>query len=275
MRTLLSALFLCVLSQVVGAHNILAFRGESDLSFMPSTERRETFHKQQDPLYRKKLSPEISSPRRLRVKGADTDSLKGCRFESGETGILVADGLLEDGSSAHAARPGGTYTTAVLPGQNLPFISRHVQLPSIDPLPCQSKAVGLGIGFRPCAEHARRVEKFNHCRMVGGSSNDPHLFDTSEIYQCDEGQIEIAGQWNETIENGYVFTTELGRPGRMEPRKVTASDFSNNKWCATPKPWDANQRERCGDKPGKCWDGKMETWDRKWQGYSCVTPDHK
>jgi hypothetical protein len=70
-----------------------------------STERRETFHLKQDPLYRRKLSPEISSPRRLRVKGADTDSIRGRSLESGETGILVADGFLEDGSSANEASP--------------------------------------------------------------------------------------------------------------------------------------------------------------------------
>ena len=35
---------------------------------------------------------EISHPRRLRVKGADTESLRGCGLGSGETGILASDG---------------------------------------------------------------------------------------------------------------------------------------------------------------------------------------
>ena len=35
---------------------------------------------------------EISSPRRLRVKGTDTDSSMGCRIESGETGVQVSEG---------------------------------------------------------------------------------------------------------------------------------------------------------------------------------------
>lgn len=54
---------------------------------------------------------EISSPRRLRVKGTDTDSLRGCRLESGETGIPVSDGSAEDGLSADE-RPAGVHTTA-------------------------------------------------------------------------------------------------------------------------------------------------------------------
>jgi hypothetical protein len=115
---------------------------------------------------------------------------------------------------------------------------------------------------------------FHHCSYIGSSSNSPHLFDTSEIYQCDEGAIEIAGTWNETIEYGYVYYSELGRPGREQPQKATKADYDSAKWCSTPQPWDANQKERCGDKPVICFDHKAATWDPAWQGYSCATPDH-
>lgn len=117
------------------------------------------------------------------------------------------------------------------------------------------------------------AQTFHHCTFVGGSGNSPHLFDVSEIYQCDEGKIEIAGQWTQAIEYGYVFTEQLGRSAG-DPHKVTASDYKDSKWCSTPTPWDANYKKRCGDKPTKCWDGKMGTWDPNWQGYSCVTSDH-
>lgn len=45
---------------------------------------------------------------------------------------------------------GGEVWCLIPPKSDEPLLFRHVQLPSIDPLPCQSKAVGLGIGFRPC-----------------------------------------------------------------------------------------------------------------------------
>lgn len=115
---------------------------------------------------------------------------------------------------------------------------------------------------------------FHNCTASGGSGNSPHLFDVSEIYSCDEGEVEIAGRTTATIEYGYVYETELGRPFG-EPHIATSDDYQNSKWCATPTPWDPKQKERCGDRPGKCWDGKMATWDPAWQGYSCVTPDHK
>jgi hypothetical protein len=115
---------------------------------------------------------------------------------------------------------------------------------------------------------------FHHCTLIGGSANSPHLFDRSEIYKCDEGNIELSGQENETIEYGYVFSTELGRPSCEPPHKPLTSDLKWNKWCSTPKPWDANQKERCGDTRGMCFDGKPATWDPKWQGFSCATPNH-
>jgi hypothetical protein len=115
---------------------------------------------------------------------------------------------------------------------------------------------------------------FHHCTLVGSSGNSPHLFDVSEIYRCDEGAVEITGQWKETIEYGYVFTTELGRPSRIGPHRASAFDYESNKWCPTPKPWDSGQKERCGDKPITCWDKKPATWDPNWQGFSCATPDH-
>jgi len=83
-----------------------------------------TFHKQQGPLYRSKPSPDISSPRRLGVKGTDTEPLSGCRLGSGETGIQVPDGFAEDGPSANEARPANSYTTAGLAVQKLPDLQR-------------------------------------------------------------------------------------------------------------------------------------------------------
>lgn len=59
----------------------------------------------------KKLT-EISSPRRLQVKGADTESLIGGWIDSGETGVLVADGPFQIGDSPLTARPRRRYTTA-------------------------------------------------------------------------------------------------------------------------------------------------------------------
>lgn len=115
---------------------------------------------------------------------------------------------------------------------------------------------------------------FHHCAFVSGSGNIPHLFDMSETYLCDEGTVEIAGQTRQTIEYGYVYSTEMGRPGRQEPHVATDYDYKSNKWCPAPTPHDSNQKERCGDIPTTCWDGKPGTWDSNWQGYSCVTPDH-
>jgi len=118
------------------------------------------------------------------------------------------------------------------------------------------------------------VKTFHHCTVIGGAGNSPHLFDVSEIYKCDEGTVEIAGRRTMTIEYGYVFTQELGKPSG-EPYPATAADYKDYKWCPTPKPWDENQKEMCGDKPGICFDHKPGTWDPEWQGYSCATPDHK
>jgi hypothetical protein len=117
------------------------------------------------------------------------------------------------------------------------------------------------------------VITFHHCTYGGGSSNIPHLFDASKIYHCDEGDIEVAGQWNQTIERGYLYESEMGEP-KGTPRPATADDYAQSKWCSTPKPWDVTHKERCGDKPIKCFDGKLATWDKEWRGYSCVTPDH-
>jgi hypothetical protein len=83
------------------------------LSKTSTKERRETFHKQQSSLDRQKSSPDISRPRRLRVKGADTDSLRGCRLGSGETGIQVSDGFRSNEQCAKRAVPPDTYTAAV------------------------------------------------------------------------------------------------------------------------------------------------------------------
>ena len=116
---------------------------------------------------------------------------------------------------------------------------------------------------------------FHHCSFVGGSGNTPHLFDIAEVYSCDEGTVEIAGQTRQTIEYGYVYSTELGRPTNEQPHIATDYDYKSTKWCPTPTPQDKNQKERCGDKPTICWDGKPGTWDSSWQGYSCGTPDHK
>ena len=82
-------------------------------SFLISTkEHRETFHPSNARKTERKLT-EISSPRWLRIKGTDTDSLRGYRLESGETGVRVADGSAEDGQSGHAERHQAAYTVAV------------------------------------------------------------------------------------------------------------------------------------------------------------------
>lgn len=119
------------------------------------------------------------------------------------------------------------------------------------------------------------TKHFHHCTVIGGSGNSPHLFDVSEVYSCDEGNVEIAGQYTQTIEHGYVYSAEMGRPSRESTHLATADDYKYYKWCPTPAPWDNNQKKRCGDKPSMCWDGKVGTWDENWQGYSCVTPDHQ
>jgi hypothetical protein len=130
------------------------------------------------------------------------------------------------------------------------------------------------IAFAGSVSADKQLHQFNHCTYAGGSGNVPHLFDISEVYSCDEGKIEIAGQTRQTIEYGHVYSTELGRPSREQPHVATDYDYKSNKWCATPTPWDKNQKERCGDKPTTCWDGKPATWDPNWRGYSCITPDH-
>lgn len=114
------------------------------------------------------------------------------------------------------------------------------------------------------------TKHFHNCTFTSGSWNTPHLFDTAEVYSCDEGTVEIAGKTTETIEHGYVYTTHMGRFGTEDPHPATAFDYNSSKWCAGKN----GQQERCGDKPVICWDGKIATWDENWQGYSCVTPDH-
>jgi hypothetical protein len=76
----------------------------SDPQPVSTEERRETFHNSKARTTERKLT-EISSPRRLRVKGTDTDSPMGCRIESGETGVQVSDGSASDGLSAIANGP--------------------------------------------------------------------------------------------------------------------------------------------------------------------------
>ena len=117
----------------------------------------------------------------------------------------------------------------------------------------------------PPETDSRKIQTFHHCSFGGGSENTPHLFDTSEIYSCDESRIEIAGQWGQSIEYGYIYTSQLGRPGQDKPRRATEADYAKYKWCDT----DLNHKLRCGDKPVVCWDGRLATWDKKWQGYSC------
>jgi hypothetical protein len=121
---------------------------------------------------------------------------------------------------------------------------------------------------------SKNPQTFHNCSLIGQSGNSPHLFDVSEIYQCEEGQVEIVGKWGLSIENGYVYKRELGRPVLEATRLVSASDYKDYKWCPTPTPWDANQKEMCGDRPTTCFDGKPATWDSDWQGYSCTTRDH-
>lgn len=121
---------------------------------------------------------------------------------------------------------------------------------------------------------ASGTQTFHNCKWVGGAGNSPHLFDVSEIYQCDEGKVEINGRHTMTIEYGYVFEEDFGKPACAQPRRAEPVDDRDYKWCATPKPWDSNQKEMCGDKPVTCFDGKPATWDPDWQGFSCMTPEH-
>lgn len=167
-----------------------------------------------------------------------------------------------DGSNYSTCTLANCGTVLPAPNDSLERSARHADWSALMPL----------VGPLPPPHYTART--FHRCTYIGGSGNSPHLFDVSEIYQCDEGKIEIAGQWTQAIEYGYVFTEQLGRSAG-DPHKVTASDYEDNKWCSTPTPWDANYKKRCGSKPGKCWDGKLGTWDPAWQGYSCVTPDHK
>src|SRR5882724_8267721 len=113
-------------------------------------------------------------------------------------------------------------------------------------------------------------QSFHHCAIVRWSANSPHLFDVAEVYHCDEGDIEIAGQWKMAIEYKSVFETKLGRP-EGTPRRATSEDYKNYKWCSADNP---RQLGLCGDKPTICFDGKPGTWDPAWLGYSCATTDH-
>jgi|ERR1019366_833708 hypothetical protein len=133
--------------------------------------------------------------------------------------------------------------------------------------------LAFAIGVCSQSEKAIQTTTFHNCVSSGGTGNIPHRFDVSEVFQCDEGRIEIAGKREMAIEYGTVFETEMGRPSG-EPHKATAANYKDYKWCPSPTPQDRNQKEMCGDKPGMCWDGKIGTWDSAWQGYSCATPDH-
>lgn len=136
-------------------------------------------------------------------------------------------------------------------------------------------AIALLLGTFVVAAQDRPAKTYHHCTHVGGSGNTPQLFDVSEVYQCDEGKIEIAGRMEMEIEHGYVYQSDLGRPSCERPHPVSEADYKNYKWCPDPGPQDLHQQRMCGDKPNTCFDGKTATWDEKWHGYSCATPDHK
>src|SRR5260370_27314179 len=77
---------------------------------------------------------------------------------------------------------------------------------------------------------------YHHCTYVGGSANTPHLFDMSEIYQCDEGEVELAGRMEMAIEYGYVYQSEMGKPSCERPHPVSEADYDNYEWCPKPCP---------------------------------------
>jgi hypothetical protein len=136
--------------------------------------------------------------------------------------------------------------------------------------------LGVVVRSQPGAITKPAVTAFHNCSMVGESANSPHLFDRAKTYKCDEGTIEIAGRREMTIEKGYVYETELGEMIDFStPRRVSASDYRDYKWCPDPSQGDPNQMKMCGETQPICYDGKPGTWDAAWQGYSCVTPDHK
>lgn len=117
---------------------------------------------------------------------------------------------------------------------------------------------------------------FHNCSVVNKTVNLTRLFGVSKFYKCDEGTVEIAGRSEMTIENGYVYSTELGEPDELSPPRLAQPvDYSDKEWCPRPTPSDPERKVLCGNKPRKCWDGKDSTWDPEWQGYSCNTPDHK
>jgi hypothetical protein len=111
-----------------------------------------------------------------------------------------------------------------------------------------------------CGCIGQQVNAFHNCSLDGSTGNLNGYQTASETYKCDEGLIELNGRWSMTVEYGYVFRTQLGRPeGEPFPEAGTEGMF---KWCPTPKPWDKNQKELCGlIPPKKCWDGKPPRFD--------------
>lgn len=117
------------------------------------------------------------------------------------------------------------------------------------------------------------AKTFHNCQFDGGTGNAKGYQTASEIYACDEGRIELEGRWSMTIEYGSVFRSQLGR---QEGETFPASEgvLKTFKWCATPKPWDKNQKELCGlNPPDKCWDGKPPRFDKSGD-WTCVDKTH-
>jgi hypothetical protein len=131
-------------------------------------------------------------------------------------------------------------------------------------------ALALLCGSTMVAQETQPIKAtFHNCTVNGGTSNMDGYQTMSEVYACDEGNIELKGRWSMTIEYGAVFDTKLGRPDG-EPHRATDFDLQEFKWCPTPHPWDAHQKELCGlPPPPKCWDGKPPRFD-KTGDWTCV-----
>lgn len=199
MRTLLSALFLCVLSQVVGAQTGTVGNLSGSTGQLPSADYM--------------IDPTMTCPDNYKLEPAFSFDVRDRNWKC----IKLSDA--PKAKKPHAA----------------PIVSRHIELPSIDPLPCQSKAVGLGIGFRPC-EKTMPIIDFSSSgfppdehvctgHWEGGSCHDGDGWTGAASGDFGPSVMQSGGttQWNGTADGTYDAFNIPAAEG-AQPHVIVGSD---------------------------------------------------
>jgi hypothetical protein len=106
----------------------------------------------------------------------------------------------------------------------------------------------LMIGMCAWGQDKPKPAQFTHCSVNGGTGNADGYTTMSEIYHCDQGDIELHGEWQETIERGFVYETRMGRP-EGDPYRITVSHLKTFDWCyrSRTSPYLSDHWQLCRD----------------------------